>query len=309
MEHTMLTPDFQLVDQRFLTVAYGNVHLEKLASECRWTEGPAYFPAGRYLVWSDLPNDRTLRWDETDGSVSVFQHSSNFANGHTVDREGRLICCEHFTRCVSRIEIDGSRTVLASHYQGKRLNSPNDVVVKSDGSVWFTDPSYGIDSEYEGGVVPSEIGACNVYHLDPASGVVSVVADDFARPNGLAFSPDESLLYIVDSGATHAPDGPRHIRRFRVTSGGRGLTGGEVFAACDSGIFDGLRLDIHGNVWTSAGDGVRCYAPDGALLGRIVVPEVVANVCFGGIKRNRLFICATTSLYAIYVNTQGALRP
>lgn len=305
----MLTADFQVVDQRFTAVSYGNIHLEKLASGCRWAEGPAYLPAGRYLVWSDLPNDRTLRWDETDGSVSVFQQPSSFANGHTVDREGRLLCCEHLTRCISRIEIDGSRTVLASHYQGKRLNSPNDVVVKSDGSVWFTDPTYGIDSEYEGGVVASEIGARNVYRVDPAGGEVSVVADDFVMPNGLAFSPDESLLYIVDSGFTRVPDGPRHIRRFRLATGGRSLADGEVIATCDYGIFDGLRIDIHGNIWTSAGDGVRCYSPDGTLLGRIVVPEVVGNICFGGIRRNRLFICATASLYAIYLNTQGALRP
>ncbi|MFC7398888.1 SMP-30/gluconolactonase/LRE family protein [Chelatococcus sp. GCM10030263] len=303
----MLTEAFDVRDERFSSLVLGNVHLEKLATGCRWAEGPAYFPAGRYLIWSDIPNNRLMRYDETDGSVSVFQQPANNQNGHTVDREGRLVSCEHQGRCVSRIEHDGRRTVLASHYEGKRLNSPNDVVVKSDGSLWFTDPTYGIDSEYEGDAAPSEIGASNVYRLDPQTGQLATVATDFVKPNGLAFSPDEHLLYIADTGATHVKDGPRHIRRFTVT--GDRLSGGEVFATCDVGLFDGLRVDVAGNIWTSAGDGVHCYAPDGALIGKIKVPEVVANVCFGGPKRNRLFICATTSLYAVYLRVQGALRP
>ena len=305
----MLTSDFTVLDERFLKLVMGNVHLEKLWTGCRWAEGPAYFPAGRYLVWSDIPNNRMLRFDETDNSVSVFRQPSNNSNGHTVDREGRLVSCEHQTRCVTRTEHDGSRTVLARAFQSRRLNSPNDVVVRSDGSIWFTDPSYGIDSDYEGDAAPSEIGASNVYRIDPASGECTAVATDFMQPNGLAFSPDEQLLYVADTGATHVKDGPQHIRRFNVARDGRSLAGGEVFATCSAGLFDGFRIDVQGNLWSSAGDGVHCYNAGGVLLGKIRVPEVVANVCFGGPKRNRLFICATTSLYAVYVRTAGAARP
>jgi len=305
----MLTNSFSVLDQRFTKLVLGNIHLEKLWTGCRWAEGPAYFAAGRYLVWSDIPNNRMLRFDETDGSVSVFRQPSNNSNGHTVDREGRLVSCEHQSRCVTRTEHDGTRTVLADRFQSKRLNSPNDVVVKSDGSIWFSDPTYGIDSEYEGDAAPSEIGASHVYRIDPASREVTAVATDFVKPNGLAFAPDERLLYIADTGATHVPDGPHHIRRFNVAADGRRLSGGEVFAQCTVGLFDGFRLDVHGNLWSSAGDGVHCYAPDGTLLGKVLVPEVVANVCFGGPKRNRLFICGTMSLYSVYLRTQGALRP
>jgi gluconolactonase len=305
----MLTDTFEVKDERFRHLILGNVHLEKLWTGSRWSEGPAYFPAGRYLVWSDIPNNRLLRFDETDGSVSVFRQPCRNENGHTVDREGRLISCEHQGRCVSRTEHDGSRTVLADRYAGKRFNSPNDVVVKSDGSLWFTDPSYGIDSEYEGDKSPPEIGSNNGYRLDPASGEVTLVADGFVQPNGLAFSPDESLLYIADTGVSHVKNGPRHIRRFALARDGKTLSGGEVFVTCPVGVFDGFRIDQAGHLWSSGGDGVYCYHPDGTLLGRIRVPEVVANVCFGGLKRNRLFICATTSLYAVYLNTQGALRP
>jgi gluconolactonase len=306
----MLTKDFEVLDKRFEKLVFGNVHLDHLYTGTRWAEGPAYFPAGKYLIWSDIPNNRLMRYDETDGSVSVFWHRCHNHNGHTVDREGRLISCEHGGRCVSRIEHDGSYTVLASKYEGKRFNSPNDVVVKSDGSIWFTDPSYGIDSEYEGDASPHEVAGCYVYRLDPRGKKLSVIATDFEKPNGLAFSPDEKKLYIVDTGATHVENGPRHIRVFDVAEDGASIKApGKLFATCDFGLFDGLRVDIHGNVWTSAGDGVRCYAPDGALIGKIRVPEVVANVCFGGPKRNRLYICATTSLFAVYLNTQGALRP
>jgi gluconolactonase len=304
----MLTEAFEVLDERFARLAMGNVHLEKLYTGCRWAEGPAWFPAGRYLIWSDIPNDRIMRWDETDGSVSVFRAPAFNTNGHTVDREGRLVSAEHRGRCVSRTEFDGRRTVLVDRFEGKRLNSPNDLVVKSDGTIWFTDPSYGIDSEYEGDAAPSEIGACHVYRFDPQTGSIAAVATDFVRPNGIAFSPDESHLYVADTGATHVKDGPRHIRKFAVTGDGR-LTGGEVFATCTVGLFDGFRLDTSGNLWSSAGDGVHCFAPDGTLIGRVRVPEVVANVCFGGPKRNRLFICGTTSLYSVYVNAAGAKRP
>jgi len=302
-----LTTSFEVIDARFRKLAFGNVHVETLWTSCRWAEGPAWFAAGRYLVWSDIPNDRMLRWDETDGSVSVFRQPAMNTNGHTVDLEGRLVSCEHRGRCVSRTEHDGSRTVLASHHEGKRFNSPNDVVVKSDGSIWFTDPSYGIDSDYEGDASPNEQGAQRVYRIDPATSAVSVVASDFVQPNGIAFSPDESLLYIVDTGATHREDGPHHVRKFRVNTNGT-LAGGEVFAVCPNGLYDGLRVDVHGNLWLSAGDGVHCHASDGALLGKVLIPETVANLCFGGAKRNRMFICGTSSLYSVYLNTRGAGR-
>jgi len=301
-----LINSFQVIDPRFRKLAFGNVHVEKLWTGCRWAEGPAWFAAGRYLVWSDIPNDRMMRWDETDGSVSVFRQPAMNTNGNFVDLQGRLVSCEHRGRCISRTEHDGRRTVLAATSDGKRFNSPNDLVVKSDGSIWFTDPSYGIDSDYEGDASPNEIGAQRVYRFDAASGGVSIVADDFVQPNGLAFSPDESLLYIVDTGLTHRDDGPHHVRRFKVAADGRTLSGGEVFATCPQGLYDGFRVDVQGNLWLSAGDGVHCHASDGTLLGKILIPEVVANVCFGGAKLNRLFMCGTTSLYSVYLNTAAA---
>ena len=300
----MAEQDFEVLDERFRKCFIPTAQVEKLFDGCRWAEGPAYFPAGRYLIWSDIPNDRMLRWDETTGVTGVFRHPAGYSNGNTVDRQGRLVTCEHGGRRVSRTEHDGSITVIADRYQGKRLNSPNDVVVKSDGSIWFTDPAYGIDSDYEGHKAESEIGACYVYRVDPVTGELRVVADDFVRPNGLAFSPDERYLYIADTGATHMPDGPRHIRKFAVSDDGR-LSGGEVFATCTAGFFDGFRFDTEGRLWTSAADGVHCYDPDGTLLGKIRVPGPVANVVFGGPKRNRLFICATTAIYSVLLPVNG----
>ncbi len=305
----MYTPEFEILDERFEKLAIGNVHLEKLYTGCRWAEGPAYLAAGKYLVWSDVPNDRVLRYDETSGAVSVFLSPANNQNGHSVDLQGRLVCCEHRGRCVSRIEHDGSRQVLADRFEGKRFNSPNDVVVKSDGSIWFTDPTYGIDTEYEGDAAAEEIGASNVYRIDAASRDVTAVATDFVKPNGLAFSPDEKRLYIVDTGVSHVKNGPRHMRAAAVAADGRSIGPAKLFATCTAGAFDGFRLDAKGNIWTSAADGVHVYAPDGTLIGKIKVPEVVANVCFGGPKRNRLYVCATTSLYAVYVNARGASWP
>ncbi len=293
-------------DARFGKLIHGNAGLDKLWTGGRWCEGPAYLPAGKYLVWSDIPNDRLMRWDECSGTVSVFDQPCRNQNGHTVDREGRLVSCEHRGRQVSRIEPDGSLTVLADSYAGKRLNSPNDVVVKSDGSIWFTDPTYGIDSEYEGDAAPSEIGSSNVYRIDPGDGSVTLVIDDMVKPNGLAFSPDESILYVADTGQTHEPDCAPVIRGYPVNPDGKSVGRGTVFVTCDAGLFDGFRLDTNGNLWSSAGDGVHCFAPDGTLIGKILIPEVVANVCFGGRKRNRLFICATTSIFALYVNARGA---
>jgi gluconolactonase len=299
---------FEIVDQRFRRYTIPIVWLEQLHTSMRWAEGPVYFADLRCLIWSDLPNNRLLRWEEQSGQVSVFRAPSNFSNGNTRDREGRLITCEHQARRVSRTEHDGSITVIADRYEGKRLNSPNDVVVKSDGTIWFTDPSYGISAEYEGGKAESEIDACNVYRFDPRDGSLRIVADDFSRPNGIAFSPDESILYIADSGFWPDPTKPHHIRAFRVGSHNR-LSESRVLADVSPGIADGFRVDMDGNVWTSAGDGVQCITPGGDLIGKIKVPEKVANVCFGGPKRNRLFICGFTSLYAVYLNTQGAQRP
>ena len=303
----MIMDCFEVLDKRFTRYAMPNVHMETLYTGTRWAEGPAYFPAGKYLIWSDIPNDRLMRFDETSGAVSVFQQPCRNHNGHTTDREGRLVACEHRGRCISRIEFDGSTTILVSDYQGKRFNSPNDLVVKSDGTIWFTDPTYGIDGEYEGDKAEAEIDGSYVYRFDPASGALSAVATDFVKPNGLAFSPDESRLYIVDTGLTHVEDGPRHIRVFDVVDGER-LTGGAVWATCTYGMFDGFRVDLHGNIWTSAGDGVHCYTPEAELIGKIKTGEVVANVEFGGIKRNRLYICATTTLRAVYLNTRAAAR-
>lgn len=297
--------NFEHIDPRFKRCIPGPERIEQLWSDGRWCEGPAWFGAHRTLVWSDIPNNRMLRYDERNGTTSVFREPANNANGHTVDRQGRLVSCEHLTRRVTRTEHDGAITALASHWQGKRLNSPNDVVVHSDGGVWFTDPSYGILTDYEGLRADSEIGACNVYRIDPASGAVELVADDFVKPNGLAFSPDESVLYIADTGASHAVDGPRHIRRMDVNADGKTLGKSRVFATCDNGMFDGFRVDTEGRIWSSAGDGVHAFDADGTLLGKLLVPERVANVCFGGPKRNRLFICATRSLYAIYLNAKG----
>src|ERR671913_842805 len=281
----MAEKDFEIIDRRFGDLVKTTARVEKLYEGCRWAEGPAYFPAGRYLVWSDIPNDRMLRFDETTGTVGVFRHPAGYSNGNTVDREGRLVTCEHGNRRVTRTEHDGRITVVADRFDGKRFNSPNDVVVKSDGSIWFTDPAYGIDSDYEGHKGESEIGDCHVYRVDP-SGEVRIVADDFVRPNGLAFSPDEKRLYVADTGVSHVKDGPKHIRVFDVLEDGK-LSGGEVFATCTNAVFDGFRFDDEGRLWTSAGDGVHCYDSEGTLLGKVLVPERVANVVFGGLKRNR----------------------
>ena len=298
--------EIEVYDERFRYLTLGNSWVEKLYTGTLWAEGPVYFADGNYLVWSDIPNNRMLRW--AGGHVSVFRDFSNNSNGNTRDRQGRLITCEHGARRVTRTEPDGSITVLVDQFQGKKLNSPNDVVVKSDGTVWFTDPPYGILSDYEGHVAEGEYGGCYVFRFNPATGALDAVVEDFNKPNGIAFSPDESKLYVVDTGRSHSPDGEHHIRVFSVDNQGR-LSGGEVFAEVSPGIPDGLRVDLHGNIWTSAGDGVQCYAPDGVCLGKITVPEPVSNLTFGGEKRNRLFITATTSLYAVYVATTGAQRP
>ncbi|HUB10473.1 MAG TPA: SMP-30/gluconolactonase/LRE family protein [Acetobacteraceae bacterium] len=302
-------PHVERLDPRF-TYRQGNAAVERIATGFRWAEGPVYFRDGGYLLFSDIPNNRIMRWLEEDGHLSVFRAPSNYSNGNTRDRQGRLITCEHDARRVTRTEHDGRTTVVLDRYEGKPLNAPNDVVVASDGAVWFTDPGYGIDGPYEGHKAEAELPR-NVYRVDPASGAATVVADDFVRPNGLCFSPDESWLYVVDSGISHG--GPAHIRVFQVA--GTRLRQGRVFADFAPGMTDGVRCDTDGNVWASVGwgdpseDGVRCYAPNGDLIGRIHLPEACANLCFGGRKRDRLLMCASTSVYALYLNGQGAQVP
>jgi gluconolactonase len=295
----MTARDFEILDERFRQCIRTSANIEQLYTGCRWTEGPVYFPALRSLLFSDIPNDRMLRFDEQSGAVSVFRQPADYTNGNTVDRQGRLVSCQHGMRRVVRTEHDGSITVLADRYQGKRFNSPNDVVVKSDDSIWFTDPSYGIDSNYEGYQAPSELGERRVYRVDPRSAAVTMVADGFAQPNGLAFSVDERRLYIVDSGKSRGI-----MRVFDVD--GATLRGGDVFIECADGIYDGLRIDVDDRIWTSAGEAVHCYLPDGTLLGRILLAERASNVTFGGPKRNRLYITATSSLYSLLLAVSGA---
>jgi gluconolactonase len=306
-------PAVEVIDPRFDAYRLGSAAVERLWTGGRWTEGPVWFGDARCLYWSDIPNNRMLRWCEETGAVSVFRSPANYSNGNTRDRQGRLITCEHGARRVTRTEHDGSITVLIDQFEGRRLNAPNDVVVHSDGGIWFTDPGYGILMNYEGGRAEFELPT-NVYRLDPSTGRATVVADDFVRPNGLCFSPDERLLYIVDTGVTHAPGQPPHMRVYDVVDGVR-LANGRPFGDMAPGMADGIRTDRDGNLWASCGwggegvDGVRCFAPDGTLIGKIHLPETCSNLCFGGAKKNRLFMTAGQSLYALYVETIGAALP
>jgi gluconolactonase len=282
--------------------------VERLATGFRWAEGPVWIGDGRYLLWSDVPGNCIWRWDEETGAVSPFRRPSNFANGNTRDRQGRLVTCEHGGRRVVRTEYDGSLTVLADRFDGKRLNSPNDVVVKSDGSVWFTDPVFGLLGNYEGYKAEPEIDA-NVYRLDPENGRLTVAAEGVLGPNGLCFSPDETILYVVESRGV--PN--RKMLAYDVTDGGRKLANKRLLFDAGPGTPDGMRCDIDGNLWCGWGmgspelDGVLVLNPDGKPIGRIALPERCANVCFGGLQRNRLFMASSQSMYALYVNTQGAL--
>jgi gluconolactonase len=296
-----LDPRFEKIRPPF------NASVEKHFTGCRWSEGPVWFGDGRYLLWSDIPNDRILKWEEETGAVSVFRKPSNNSNGNTRDRQGRLVTCEHGGRQVTRTEHDGTITVLCNRFEGKPLNSPNDVVVKSDGSIWFTDPPFGIMGDYEGDRHEPELPVTRVYRVDGATGKVTIVADDIRGPNGLAFSPDESLLYVVESRAQPK----RAIRRFNVIDGVK-LANGSDFGDLGEGTPDGFRCDVDGNLWCGWGmsealNGVAVFAPDGTMIGRITLPERAANLCFGGVKRNRLFLAASHSLYSVYVNTQGAI--
>jgi gluconolactonase len=299
-------PAVQVLDPSFNKYRLGLAGVERLATGMRWCEGPAWFGAGRYLVWSDIPNNRIMRWQEETGRVSVFREPSNNANGNTRDRQGRLVTCEHDARRITRTEFDGTVTVLIDKFDGKPLNSPNDVVVKSDDTIWFTDPPFGILGNYEGHVATPELPT-NVYRLDPKSGRATVAAGDINRPNGLAFSPDESKLYIVEAGVT-----PRVIRVYDVVDNGAKLANGRPFITAEpGGTPDGFRVDVDGNLWCGWGmgnekqDGVRIYDQNATPIGFIALPERCANVCFGGVKRNRLFMTASHSIYSLYVNTQG----
>jgi gluconolactonase len=303
-------PRVEAVDRRF-KYKIGNAYIERIATGMRWAEGPVYVRDGGYLLWSDIPNNRMMRWSEDDGHVSVFRSPSNFANGNTRDREGRLVTCEHDSRRVTRTEHDGTITVLMDKFEGKPLNAPNDIVVASDGAVWFTDPGFGIFGNYEGHKAEPELPP-NVYRLDPRTGRAAVVyLPNPGRPNGIAFSPDEKKLYVI---VMAFPDNrPSEIRAFDVN--GERLSNERTFCKTVGGNTDGMRLDVDGNIWCGMGngdqmqDGVHCYAPTGDLIGKIHLPETCANLCFGGKKNNRLFMTASTSVYSVYVDTIGAQKP
>jgi gluconolactonase len=294
-------------DPRFEHLVLFNAELELLADGFRWVEGPVWFGDHNCLLFNDIPNNRTLRWSEQHG-VTVFRTPSDYGNGQTRDRQGRLICCHHSSRSLTRLEHDGTVTSLVSHARGHRLNAPNDVVVKSDGSIRFSDPLYGLMNDYEGGRQESEQPPA-VYRLDPDSGAVEAVASDFDGPNGLAFSPDERLLYVAETGGPGAAEPRQWIRRFVVGDDGRSLSGGEMFHRITPGWADGFKVDEAGNLWCSAADGVHCIAPDGTLIGKVLVPARVSNLCFGDRHHSRLFICASKAIYSLFTNTRGAAAP
>ena len=295
-------PFFDLIDPRFGAYVLSNAPVKKLATGFDWAEGPVWFGDAGCLLFSDIPNNRIMRW--TPEGLTTFRQPSNFANGHIRDRQGRLISCEHGLRRVTRTEWDGTITVLADSHQGKRLNSPNDVIVSSDDAIWFTDPHYGIGTDYEGFRAEQE-QPCHVYRIDPG-GKIEAIITDMACPNGLTFSPNEKRLYVADTGRMFTSD-PQHIRVFDMVDGRP--KGGRVFHAVAPGCADGIRVDADGNLWTSAGDGVHCLSPDGDLLGKIIVPETVSNICFGGRAKHQLFITATTSLYSVILNRRGVQWP
>ena len=293
---------YETHDPRFRALTIGPARLERLATGFRWAEGPCWFPGPEVLVFSDIPNDRMMRWTES-GGLSTYRKPAQFTNGNARDPQGRLVSCRHGSRSVVRTEHDGSLTVLADTHGGGRLNSPNDVVVARNGAVWFTDPTYGILSDYEGHEAASEQDATADYRVRDGEAPERMIAG-FAQPNGLAFSPDEGVLYVAESGGSHDPAVPAVVRAFDMADGRPGPA--RDFATIDAGVPDGLRVDAKGHVWCSAADGVHVFAPDGALLGKVLVPEGVSNLCFGGARGNRLFITATTSLYGVYVNARAA---
>lgn len=295
---------YEFCDERFRRfVIDGGPELERLHTGLQFGEGPVYSGDMDVLIWSDIPNNRMLRY--VAGHVSVFRSPSNHANGNTRDLEGRLLTCEQGGRRVTRTERDGSITVIADAFQGRKLNAPNDIIVKSDGTIWFSDPTYGISNDWEGVKAPREQDRCNVFRVDPRDGSITSVADDCEMPNGLAFSLDEKKLYVSDTGISESPAGAHHIRVYDVVDGKR-LTHSRVLAEIIPGCADGFRLDDEGYIWTSAGDGVHCFSPQGELLGRIKIPETVTNLTFGGPRRNRLFMTGPRSLWSLYVNRRGA---
>ncbi|MEO9212046.1 MAG: SMP-30/gluconolactonase/LRE family protein [Caulobacteraceae bacterium] len=298
--------DIEVIDPAFFGYVLDNAPLEKLADGFAWLEGPVWFADHQRLLFSDVPGDRIASWSAR-GGTTTFRRPGGHPNGQTRDLEGRLITCSNAGRCVSRTELDGRLTVIADRFEGRRLNSPNDVVVASDGAVWFTDPPYGILTDYEGARAQPELPS-NVYRLDPASGALTVAAGDLDGPNGLCFSPDERRLYVAETGAMFDPRPTQHIRVFDVEDGRR-LAGGRVFHKISPGAADGIRCDGDGNVWSSAGDGVHCLSPAGALMGKIKVPFRVSNLTFGDRARSRLFICASHTLFAIWLHRRGAERP
>jgi gluconolactonase len=307
MASTHPSPCTESYDPRFEQLVLFNAELELLAEGFRWLEGPVWFGDHQCLLFNDIPNNRTLRWNEQHG-VSVFREPSQYANGQTRDHQGRLIQCHHQSRCVTRLEHDGTTTTLVSQAGGHRLNAPNDVVVKRDGSIWFSDPLYGLLNDYEGGRQHSEQPAA-LYRLEPQTGQVQAMATDFDGPNGLAFSPDESLLYVAESGSAGVANPRQYIRRFQVSADGRSLSGGELFHKISPGWADGFRVDEQGNLWCGAADGVHVVASDGTLLGKVLVPRRVSNLCFGDRHHCRLFLCASTALYSLFTNTRGAQTP
>ena len=289
---------------KFSELIEPGVEFKTLGEGMSWTEGPLWLADRQSCIFSDIHNNAIMAWSEPKQTMSVFANNVEFTNGRAIDGNGDIIECSHGRRAVQRRSAStGEVTVLVDHFAGVSLNSPNDVVVASDGAIWFSDPAYGIDSDYEGNKSESEIGACYVYRVDN-DGKIEAVITDMVRPNGLAFSLDETQLYVVDTGRTHGPDNPAHMRLFDISSDNK-VSGGRVFADCTAGLFDGFRLDSDGRIWTSAADGVHCYDPDGTLIGKVKVPEVVANVVFGGPKRNILYICGTTSLYAVRLMVNG----
>lgn len=300
-------PWIEVLDDSFNQYLAMNAAVECLYTGARWSEGPVWFGDGRYFLWSDIPNNRILKWEEETGAVSIFRQPSNFSNGNCRDTVGRLITCER--RRVTRTEHNGRISVLADNYQGTPLNSPNDVVAHKDGSIWFTDPGYGSTSLYEGEKEPLQLPT-RVYRLDPKNGTLEEKVSNLEKPNGLCFSPDYDKLYVADTGASHKKGHPRQIWVFALGKDHH-LDAGKVFFDMGQGFSDGFRCDIHGNIWTSAGwggdgyDGVWVINPQGKLIGKIRLPEVCANVCFGGIKRNRLFMAASSSIYALFTETRG----
>ena len=308
-------PDIVVIDDRFTKYKLGNTPIQRLYQGTLWAEGPAWNGVGRYLVWSDIPNNVQLRWLEEDGHVSTFRHPSGNSNGNTFDYQGRQISCEHGTRRVVRYEYNGKVTVLADEWQGKLLNAPNDAIVHPDGDIWFTDPGYGSLMNYEGNKGPLHIKEA-VYRIDGETGKLSMLTDEIYKPNGLCFSPDYKKLYVADTGSSHYPEAPKNIKVWDIPDG-KTLRNGREFCSMElaplgAGFADGIRADVDGNVWASAGwvgdgyDGVHIFAPDGVRIGQICLPEICGNVCFGGTKRNRLFMTGSQSLYAVYVETQGA---